>query len=365
MDKKFLPENIFKYLSKKVLGQDDVLRKISVAVFKHISGIKSGHIFLIGNSGTGKTTIMRSIGQFYSEHDTLAKFRVMAITNANTLIDEEGNVNTFRLFKNLETNVRNMLGVRITEEKMREYMENATICIDEVDKISSRVSGKVNASGILIQQSLLTLLEGENVLYETDVYEDGQQKTLKTSIDTSKILFICGGAFEELYEQVYGLISKHSDERRFKEDAQMDEKGGIRYIVRFKLKQYVKLSDLFTYGMFPQFISRFGSIAILDDLSKNDLKQIMLNADDSPFRNSQEYFKAMGIDLRMADDALSLIVTHALENTRIGARALREVFSRIIANLEFDPSSSKNLTKSDSNLILTIDKETVRENLTR
>jgi ATP-dependent Clp protease ATP-binding subunit ClpX len=249
---------------------------------------------------------------------------------------------------------------------MKEYIENATVCIDEIDKISSKISGKVNPTGISIQQSLLTLLEGETVLLETKIYDGGGEQKVKLPIDTSRMLFVCGGAFEELYDQVYKTIAGHGDERTFREVAQTDGRGGIRYRISFSLKESLKLSDLFTYGMYPQFISRFHTIAILDNLSKDNLKQIMLQADDSPFRFAREYFGSMGVDLRLTDDALDLIATYALEDLRIGARALREVFGRIIADLEFDPSRSEGVAKTeDGEIALTIDRNTVTSHLTR
>ena len=364
MSEKLLPQDIYAYLTSKVLGQEDVLKKVAVAIYKHINNIRAGNILLIGNSGTGKTTIMTTIRQFYQEHQDLARYRTLIVMNANLLGGEyEGDVNTFRLFKSLETEARNLLGPNAGAKELKQYMENATVCIDEVDKISSRISDKVSASGIAIQQSLLTLLEGERVLYETTVLENGRQEAAKIPLDTSKLMFLCGGAFEGLYDQVYQVILNHEDERRFKEMAQSDWKGGITYRLDFTLKEYMKLNDLFRYGMVPQFISRFSAISVLEDLGKEELKQIMLGADDSPFTHSREYFRAMGIELRMTDPALEIITDHALRNTRIGARALREIFSRIMAPLEFDPFGSDELSEQDGGKVLTIDQDTVHRAL--
>jgi len=105
-----LPVDIFTHLSRKVLGQDDVLRQVSVSVYKHIQGVKWGNILLIGNSGTGKTTIMNAVLQFYRDHADLDKFQAMCVMNANTLVDEAGEVNVFRIFKDIEAGVRSRLG---------------------------------------------------------------------------------------------------------------------------------------------------------------------------------------------------------------------------------------------------------------
>ncbi|MBN1662547.1 MAG: AAA family ATPase [Deltaproteobacteria bacterium] len=366
MANNYLPVDIFEYLSGKVLGQKDVIRKIAVAIYKHIQGLRSGNVLMMGNSGTGKTTVMKSIQRFYNEHEGLDPFRIMTITNANILMDEEGTINTIRLFKNLESEILKATGFKATVEEMKEYMENATVCIDEIDKISSKIAGKVNPTGISIQQSLLTLLEGETVLMETATYDEDSKHKVKLPIDTSRILFICAGAFEELYEQVYNAIADHKDERKFREIADLDGQGGVHYRIRFSLKESLKLSDLFAYGMYPQFISRFDTIAVLDNLSKHDLKHIMMQSDDSPFQFAREYFASMGVELQMTDEALDLIAAQALDDPRIGARALREVFGRIIAGFEFDPYHAEGITKTeDGKDVLTIDRNTVTNHLTR
>ncbi len=364
MEKKMLPLDIFNYLSQKVLGQDAVLKQIAVSVYKHINGIKWGNIFIIGNSGTGKTTIMKSIRQLYNDHNKLSQYKAMAIMNANTLVDEDGEVNINRVFKNVEADVRNLLGSNITVKKLKAYMENATVCFDEIDKISSRISGRVNVTGITIQQAVLTILEGETIFFETKIVEDGKQKIIKIPIDTSKMLFICGGAFEELYDQVYALVAGEKDERELKTETRWDEATGrLEKEIYFNLNAYLKLSDLYAYGMVPQFISRFSAIAVLEDLKKDDLKKILSSAEDSPYLNSKDFFKTFGIQLRLSEEALDLIASHAEENPRIGARALREVFSRLISDFQYDPFGSDKLVKKDEKMQIRIDKATATQYL--
>jgi len=358
------PPEIYEYLAQRVLGQDDVLRKIAVVVYKHIHGISGGNILLIGNSGTGKTTIMKAVRQFYQDRPELRRFTVMAVMNANTLIDEQGEVNVHRMFKNIEVIARNLLGPEVTAASLREYMEGATICLDEVDKISARVAGRVNVSGITIQQAVLTVMEGETVYFDTHLRRGDQVEAVKIPLDTGKLLFISGGAFEELYDQVYKLIEDKKDERRLQEVAVWnDEEGRMNRKIVFKLKECLKLSDLFGYGMMPQFISRFSAVAVLDDLSPRDLRQILLTAEDSPYRHSRAFFQSMGLDLRLTDDALDAIAGHAALNTRIGARALREIFNRIAARIEFDPLQSGLLRPEDGNPVIVIDRQTVLDNL--
>jgi len=360
MSDPLLPRHIYSFLSSKALGQPEVLKKVSVAIYKHINGLNAGNLLLIGNSGTGKTTIMNAIQQFFYNYDFLKKHRVMTIMNANLLGGTEpGDVDVTRLIKNLEHAVNNTFGSFITDDKLKEYMEYATVCIDEVDKISASISGKVNVSGISIQQAMLTLLEGERILFETTRSDHGQTRKTKIPVDTSRMLFICGGAFEGLYDQICDRIQKGLDDRRMQTMTSTAPDGTVRTYERLVLRDQIRISDLFNYGMVPQFISRFHSIAVLEDLGANELKQILLTADDSPLRHSREYFKSMGVELQITKDALDLMANYAVENTRIGARALREVFTRIIATHEFDPFSSDKLSKTASSMVLTIDKDMV------
>ena len=178
----------------------------------------------------------------------------MIIINANTLAAEvEGADRTTRLFRKLEARVRVLFGSHLSAGELRGYLENATVCVDEVDKISGRISGKPNVEGITTQYALLTLLEGEQFLYRTTVWENGREAEAEIALDTGKLLFICGGAFEELYDQVYATIVNRRDDRRLKEISEVERKPdgsmSVRTVTRFKLQDYLRLVDLFSYGM--------------------------------------------------------------------------------------------------------------------
>src|SRR4029077_20167779 len=103
------PVEIHNALSQSVIGQEESLRYVAVAIFKHLQGEKFGNLLLIGNSGTGKTTIMRAIDALYNAYDELAEYRVLLIMTANTLPTEEGSVDPSRLFSRLEERVRQVL----------------------------------------------------------------------------------------------------------------------------------------------------------------------------------------------------------------------------------------------------------------
>ncbi|MHC1712090.1 MAG: AAA family ATPase [Solidesulfovibrio sp.] len=370
MEKVLLPTDINAFLADRVLGQEDLLKRISVSIYKHIHGLPAPNVLLIGNSGTGKTTLMQAIAAFYDAYEELARFRVMIIINANTLSPEvEGEDRTTRLFRKLEARVKVLFGADLTAEELKAYLENATVCVDEVDKISGRISGKANVEGITTQYALLTMLEGEQFLYRATVMENGREVEADIPLDTGKLLFICGGAFEELYDQVYSCIVNRRDERRLKEVSEVERKAdgsvSVRTLVRFKLRDYLRLADLFAYGMMPQFISRFGTIAMLEDLGKKELRQILLNSANSPLRLCLEYFRHMGIRLQVTDGALTAMAEAAAKNSRIGARALREIFNGLIACHEFDPCNSAKYVTTDKGPTLTIDQATVEEYLGR
>ena len=132
-------------LHSRVIGQDEALKYVSVAIFKHIWGEAVGNVLMIGNSGTGKTTIMRAIEHFYSANPSLRQFRVVVRMNANTLSHEEGQVITGKqLLKTLQDRAVQILGKQATLESVKDLIEHATVCIDEVDKVSTIVGGKSN-----------------------------------------------------------------------------------------------------------------------------------------------------------------------------------------------------------------------------
>jgi len=358
---RFLPKKIHEFLHTKVLGQTEALEFISVAIYKHIHHQRAGNLLLIGNSGSGKTTIMNAIKAFYDSYEELKVFRIMVIMNANMLGGEdESDVQCLRLFKAVENKARSILGEEITAEQLKAYMENATICLDEVDKISSRIAGKVNVAGLAIQQALLTIMEGETVHYETTLKKNGIAELIKIPIDTRGLLFVCGGAYEELYDQVYSMVISKEDKRQLKPQMIIGREGKIRFESRFSLKEFLKFEDLFRYGMVPQFISRFNAAVVLNNLNKENLKQIMLTAQDSPYCISRDYFQSMNIRLELTEEAFDLIAEDAEENSRIGARALREVFSRIITRFEFDPFDTGMLVQDGEKWILRIDENMVK-----
>ena len=212
------PADLCDVMRKHVAGQDEALRYVSVAIFKHLCGEPVGNLLMIGNSGTGKTTIMRAVEQMYLANPSFQKHRVVARMNANTLASEEGEVITGKqLFKTVQDRAVQILGKEATEANIKTLIEHATICIDEVDKVSAVVGSRSNPTGIHIQQSLLTLMEDEQVTFETQLLDGNDYRPVQMEIDTRKLLFICAGAYEELYDQVYSRVFEEKGQEELTE----------------------------------------------------------------------------------------------------------------------------------------------------
>ena len=201
------PVEIDEQLRRDVIGQEESLRFVSVAIFKHLLGEPFGNLMLIGSSGTGKTTIMRAVERLYDEHDELQKHRVVVIINANTFASDDGEIDTSRLFVRLEERARRILGDDADAETIGQHMEHATVCIDEIDKVSGMVAGKPYVTGINIQQALLTLIEGEKVDWKIEQTIDGKPRETVVHLDTGRMLFFCGGAYEALYKLVFDRVT--------------------------------------------------------------------------------------------------------------------------------------------------------------
>lgn len=342
MDFPLRPKDIFDELRKSVVGQDEAIREISVALVKHLVGHPAPNILLIGNSGSGKTTLMRAVEQFLASTPDLSGYANVVRLNANVLADERHGYGKIVLGR-LYANARKMAGPGATSEEIVQCVQRGIVFVDEVDKIRASVSGQPNVRGIVAQEALLTLMENEFVELEADGWT--------FVINSSHILFVAGGAFEELYDSVLRRATLGQDVVPMKPVVVVSATGEVREELPFRLGDYLKYEDLFRYGMTPQFVSRFESIVVLNDLAESDLARIFVEPDASIFRTSREYFRRFGIDLQITKGALLAIAWDAARQKRLGARALRETYRRVIRHLEFEPTHSG---------VLTIDEEMVK-----
>jgi ATP-dependent Clp protease ATP-binding subunit ClpX len=335
------PAQILEELRKSVLGQDEALQQVALAVYKHTTGRVPGNILMIGNSGTGKTTIMAAIQRLYAAMPHYRRFRAMAIINANLLVDPDRlEFRPDRLLAAIEQQARAAIEHPATAEELKMAMDGATICIDEIDKLSSIVAGKPNPIGIVLQQGLLTLMEGSSIVFHTHAIVEGKDQTLTIEVSTHGMMFICGGAFESLYQQVYQRVIAPTSGVKLRSMMVRTADGGLGFEAHFSLRDFFKFDDIFEYGMVPQFMARFDSVLLLAELALIHLKEILLKSFDSPFLRSQRYFDGLGISLEIEDLAAELIAVQAAKHTRTGARALRPLFSKVVNSLEFDPWGS-------------------------
>ena len=352
MDFPLRPKDIFEELRRTVVGQDNAIREISVALVKHLVGQPAPNILLIGNSGSGKTTLMRAVEQFLANTRSLRDFANVVRLNANVLADERqgyGKVVLGRLY----ANAKKTLQPGATPDEIVRAVELGIVFIDEVDKIRATVSGEPNVRGIIAQEALLTLMENESVEFEADGWT--------FVINSSHILFVAGGAFEELYESVLRRAQIGQDVVPMKPVVVVSASGEVREELPFHLGDYLKYEDLFRYGITPQFVSRFESIVVLNDLGEADLAKIFVEPEGSIFRTSRDYFRRFNIDLQITRGALIAIAWDASRQRRLGARALRETYRRIIRDLEFEPDVNSALTRKDG--VLTIDEEMVKRSI--
>ena len=352
------PVDIHSVLQQRVIGQEETLKYVSVAIFKHLQGERFGNLLLIGNSGTGKTTIMRAMEALYAEHEELQEYRVVLIMNTSTLATEEGVVDTSPLFHRLEERARQLLGPDATPEEIGRTIERSTVCLDEVDKVSGLLGGKPYVTGLNIQQALLTLIEGERVLHKITVVKDKVPETTGVWIDTGKMLFLCAGAFETLYDQVFKRVTSPKSGTKLPTVTTYDN-GKIQIREYFTLRHHFKPEDLFEYGMQPQFLSRFDNAVILEDLTAGTLARIFREPQEGVLAASQHFFRNYGIELEVTDSAVQKIADEASKSSRIGARALKSVYGRIIKPFEFDPFSREEVQANGGGHRLVIDEQLV------
>jgi ATP-dependent Clp protease ATP-binding subunit ClpX len=356
------PATLFAELRRGVLGQDRALRFVAVAVHKHLLGEVAGNLLLIGSSGTGKTTIMNNLQRLYDQTPGLEAFRTVTIVNANLLVDaERTEFRGDRLLAAVEQRARALAGERPGFDELLRAMSRATVCVDEVDKMATLVAGRPNPVGVVLQQGLLTLMEGERLAWRLRAWEDGEERERTVELDTRGMMFVCGGAFEGLYDQVYFRVTKSGSGERLRTEAVRGTDGSVRLETRFALADYLKMKDLFDYGMVPQFLARFDKVVVLNDLDRGVLERILLDAVDSPFERSRRYFAALGIELELEPAAAALVAERAALENRTGARALRDVFAEVVNPLEFEPEEIP--PDASGRRVLRIDAERVRRAL--
>jgi ATP-dependent Clp protease ATP-binding subunit ClpX len=353
------PTDIFTALRQDVIGQDQALQDMAVAIYKHLIEHSVGNVLLIGNSGTGKTTMMRAAERFFARAEGFEKFSTIIRINANLVADlASRGVQSNVVMDRLARQAANILGERATLDTMLDYVSHGIVCVDEVDKLRAVIGGEPNVKGIIAQDSLLTLMENENVQVEMPYFEAGSWHSVTMPVNTQHILFVAGGAFEELYDQVFERVTNKSGSDSFYKLVPSAD-GSLERRFVFDMARHMALEDIFNYGMTPQFLSRFASIVMLRDFTASDLVTIFRDIPGAIWPIAVDYFKHAGITLTITEEAAFLVADKAARENRLGARALSDVFGSIVKRLEFDPLASGLVREQDGQQILQINRAVV------
>jgi ATP-dependent Clp protease ATP-binding subunit ClpX len=330
------PPQIAEALKRRIVGQELAVREMSVALAKKLASLRVGNILMIGASGSGKTTLMQAVEELLASSPSLALRSTVVRLHANVLGEEaeQGHPGEKLLMRLLER-ARQQLGADTPIERLIQQATHGLVFVDEVDKIRSYVGGQANVAGIRAQEALLTLIENEAVPFTLPDWAGGHA----VQVDSSGILFVCAGAFEGLYDAVYHRVTAGKDKGALKPVTVIDE-GRVREELQFSLRDWLKHEDLFEYGISPQFLSRFDAVVLLEPLGEEELLRIFVHGNESGLKQAQAYLASQGVRLELTAAAAKRIAREASKQPRLGARALKEVFRRVIGPYEFEPRAA-------------------------
>lgn len=324
---KVKPIDIKKHLDEYVIGQDDAKKSLAVAVYNHYKrlsqpdnsdvDIEKSNIIMVGETGTGKTLLAKTIAKFLDVP--------FAIVDA-TVLTEAGYVG-----EDIESLLVRLL--QATDYDVARA-EQGIVFIDEIDKIARKGDNPSitrDVSGEGVQQGLLKLLEGAIV----NVPPQGGRKHPEQkmiAVNTKNILFICGGAFEGIQKVIARRLNTHTVGYGMKEKNQKIDKNNFL--------QYIAPQDLRTFGLIPEIIGRLPILTHLNPLDRDALRSILTEPKNALIKQYIELFKLDGIDLSFTEDAYDFIVDKAIEY-KLGARGLRSICEAIMLDVMFEYPSKK------------------------
>ncbi len=324
-----IPKEIKTFLDEYVIGQDEAKKVLAVAVYNHYKRlnqttkddveIEKSNIIMVGETGTGKTLLAKTIARFLNVPFAIVDATVF--TEAGYVGEDVESILT-RLLQACDYDIA--------------AAEKGIIYIDEIDKIARKGDNPSitrDVSGEGVQQGLLKLLEGTEVLVPPQGGRKHPEQKM-VNINTQNILFICGGAFEGLdrviarrmQTQVIGFKAQQGQERVNKEN----------------LLQYVNPQDIKHFGLIPELVGRLPIVTFLDSLDRTSLKRILLEPKNALVKQYYRLFEIEGVDLTFEDGAIEYIIDKAVEY-KLGARGLRSICEAIMTDIMFEIPSQKNV----------------------